>query len=63
MSDFDYIKQEAALSRIPLDPPDEVEHEEDCRAWKHRGQCTCPTVADLEAMDADWKNKARMEDL
>ena len=58
MSDFDYLRQDAALSRVPLDPPDEQ-----CHAWAHVEGCDCPTVADLEAMDADFRNKARKEDL
>lgn len=44
------------------EPPD-TDHSEECRAWKHLGLCSCPTVADLEAMDADWKNKAAKDDL
>lgn len=61
MSDFDYLRQDAALSRLPLDPP-EGDHHEDCRAWKHRHQCNCPQLAEADRYDhADRDNKARRE--
>lgn len=55
LTDFEVISR---IQARLYEPPDEQ-----CHAWVHLDGCDCPTVADLEAMDEDFRNKARMEDL